>query len=295
MSIEKVSHERIVREGQLTAEDIGIIKQRRLPSTRLGFAYQLVYVRLVNYFPAQQPMEIEEDLLTYVALQLGIQKEEIERYQQRQPTITEHRQLVLTHLGLTRFEDAAKEPLESFLLEEATRVERIGALLQRAKQFLEETNVLFPSDYTLRRLIVKQRQAAREHVFSRVEQLITPSIKEQLDALLVIGSNRLTPFQALKKAPGRPSPPAILRLTEKLTRIRVTGVLDIDLSWLNNNYQRFLTSYARRCSADRLRKLGIFADPPKKTNPEIVSSRGKLRCLLQITIHTCFGNAVIAH
>jgi hypothetical protein len=44
----------------------------------------------------------------------------------------------------------------------------------------------------------------------------------------------------------------MLKLAEKLEQIQATGVLALDLSWLNNNYQRFLTRYARRCSADRL-------------------------------------------
>lgn len=47
----------------------------------------------------------------------------------------------------------------------------------------------------------------------------------------------------------------MLRLGEKLTVIQETGVLAVDLSWLNNNYQRSLTRYAARCSAERLRQL----------------------------------------
>jgi TnpA family transposase len=46
-----------------------------------------------------------------------------------------------------------------------------------------------------------------------------------------------------------------LRLVDKLERIQATGILSVDLSWLNNNYQRSLTRYARRCSAARLRNL----------------------------------------
>lgn len=47
----------------------------------------------------------------------------------------------------------------------------------------------------------------------------------------------------------------MLRLGELLQIIQETGVLTIDLTWLNNNYQRSLTRYARRCSADHLRAL----------------------------------------
>lgn len=47
----------------------------------------------------------------------------------------------------------------------------------------------------------------------------------------------------------------MLCLAEILQRIQETGALAIDLTWLNNNYQRSLTRYARRCSADHLRDL----------------------------------------
>ena len=39
-----------------------------------------------------------------------------------------------------------------------------------------------------------------------------------------------------------------------------TGILDVDLSWLNNNYQRALTNYVKGCSAYRLREL----NPPHR-------------------------------
>jgi TnpA family transposase len=48
------------------------------------------------------------------------------------------------------------------------------------------------------------------------------------------------------------------RLTEKLDRIEQTGVLEMDFSWLNNNYQRSLASYVRKCDAHRLREVEPF-------------------------------------
>jgi hypothetical protein len=86
---------------------------------------------------------------------------------------------------------------------------------------------------------------------------LTPELTGKLDALLVAGTRRLTPFQSLKQPPGRPSPAALLRLTDKLDQIRSTDILSLDLAWLNNNYQRMLARYARRCSADRVRDLQI--------------------------------------
>ena len=38
------------------------ILQRRRDHNRLGFAYQMAFVRLVNRFPAQQPLEVLPEL-----------------------------------------------------------------------------------------------------------------------------------------------------------------------------------------------------------------------------------------
>jgi len=44
-------------------------------------------------------------------------------------------------------------------------------------------------------------------------------------------------------------------LMHKMAAIEATGILGIDLSWLNANYQRALFHYVRKCSADRLREV----------------------------------------
>ena len=45
------------------------------------------------------------------------------------------------------------------------------------------------------------------------------------------------------------------RLTDKLAYIETTGILAVDLSWLNNNYQRALAFYVRGCNAYWLRQI----------------------------------------
>lgn len=59
----------------------------------------------------------------------------------------------------------------------------------------------------------------------------------------------------LKQASNRASASAIIKITEKLDKIKSTGILGIDLSWLNNNLQRWMNRYVRQATATRLRKL----------------------------------------
>jgi hypothetical protein len=125
----------------------------------------------------------------------------------------------------------------------------------QAKAFLKGNSILFPADSILRRLIGAQRQAARDHIYTRIANDLGTDLREKLDALLTAGSTRLTLFNSLKRPLRQPSPRSMLRLAEKLQPIQESGVLALDLSWLNNNYQRSLARYAHRCSTDRMRAL----------------------------------------
>ena len=255
MSVVGFSHDQIVGAARFNEADIVEIQKRRHTHNQLGFAYQLAFVRLTNRFPEQQPLEVVDVLLTYVSVQLDIPAEVIAVYQQRQPTLSEHRIVILDYLGLHRFGETENKRLEKFVFEEACRLEQTGPLLVQAKQYLKEAKILFPSDDTLRRLIVRQRQVAREHIYSRMATILSEDFKDQLDGLLTAGDEHLTPYQVLKQPPRKASPNSMLQLANKMKLIEDIGILKIDISWLNNNYQRSLTRYGQRCSADRMRNL----------------------------------------
>lgn len=93
------------------------------------------------------------------------------------------------------------------------------------------------------------------HIYKRIAGLLEKSSTEELEALIDTDDRRVSPFQVLKQPAGRPSPGAMLKLIERLDTIQSFGVMDIDISWLNNNLQRALTRYAKQCTATRLRRL----------------------------------------
>ncbi|MCB0016189.1 MAG: Tn3 family transposase [Anaerolineales bacterium] len=255
MPAARFTPEQIVARAQFSADDLAEIHKRRRDNNRLGFAYHLAFVRLANRFPVQQPLEVVDDLLAFVSIQLNIDAAVIATYEQRQQTMAEHRAALLVYLQLRRFEAEETSQLEAYLFAEACRLEQTGPLLVQAKHFLQENGILFPADGALRRLIGTQRRLAREYIYGRIANSLSDDLREKLDALLLAGGSRLTPFQSLKQPPRQPSPKSMLRLGEKLDMIQTTTALDVDLSWLNNNYQRSLAHYAQRCSADRLRVL----------------------------------------
>ena len=77
----------------------------------------------------------------------------------------------------------------------------------------------------------------------------------KLDLWLTPGREFHSTLHALKTPPGRPSPASLKKLAWKLEKLKESGALSIDLSWLNNNFQRSQARYVRRCTASRLREL----------------------------------------
>jgi hypothetical protein len=81
----------------LTEEDFVQLGRCRRPHNRLGFAYQVAFVRLFNRFPQQpfDPFELLEKLVCFSAAQLGLDAELIELYRKRQPTQARTREQVI--------------------------------------------------------------------------------------------------------------------------------------------------------------------------------------------------------
>ena len=255
MKLHAYTHQELVRVAQFTPDDLARIRECRQEHTCLGFAYQLAFVRLHHRFPAQQPLEMDDEIVTYVSVQLNIPASLIVAYQEQRRTIVNHQQELRIYLEVRRFGEAELGSLEAYLFDEACRLEQTGPLLNQAKRFLNEQLILYPGDEVLRRLIVKQRQAARDHIYERIANSLVQQTVEKLDDLLETNEAYFTPLRTLKQPPGWPSPASILRLTNKLELIRGIGVLPIDLSWLNNNYQRSLARYVHHRSASRLKQL----------------------------------------
>lgn len=145
--------------------------------------------------------------------------------------------------------------MKEFIFQEACRLEATRAILANTNRFLIENKILKPSDDTLLRLIIGQRDSAKEYIYKRIADALAEDTARKFDSLIETDDTRISSFQTLKQPPGRPSPSAILKLIERLEITQSIGVLDIDISWLNNNFQRALARYAKQCTATRLRRL----------------------------------------
>lgn len=103
------NREQLVSVARFSDLDLDFVNQCRHDHTRLGFAYQLAHVRLFNIFPNQKPFEVNQEVLAFVSLQLGLDEQLIVRYSNRQPTISGHQEAIRNFLGLRLFNSAVVE------------------------------------------------------------------------------------------------------------------------------------------------------------------------------------------
>ena len=127
------------------------IRQCRGVHNRLGFAYQLVFVRLLNRFPVQDPLEVEKDIIVYTSIQLGISDHQIKLYGKRRPTVSEHQDAIREYLGLQPLSESIAE-VKAFLFKEAYQLEQTSALTARLREFLRTHRILEPSQNTIFRI-----------------------------------------------------------------------------------------------------------------------------------------------
>lgn len=116
--------------------------------------------------------------------------------------------------------------------------------------------MLEPAEFRITRIVGEQRAQAREHIFRPAAASIRNGLAGTLEELLVVKPDETSSgLQAIKANPSKPSLDAMLTLLDKLRVIEATGVLGVDLLWLNGNYQRALFHQVRKSSGTRLRQL----------------------------------------
>ena len=87
------------------------------------------------------------------------------------------------------------------------------------------------------------------------ERLSAP-MRDGLDALIAVDDDQPhSPLNRIKASSSSPSVGGMKRLLARLELIEATGVLGVDVGWVNGNYQRILFHSVRTASADRVRRM----------------------------------------
>ena len=138
------------------------------------------------------------------------------------------------------------------------RLERTASLLARARAWLRDEHVLAPADSVLRRAIGAARHKARTLLTQRMAERRSAPMRDGLDALIAVDDDQPhSPLNRIKASSSSPSVGGMKRLLARLELIEATGVLGVDVGWVNGNYQRILFHSVRTASADRVRRMAV--------------------------------------
>lgn len=250
------SQKSLVYYGTLNSNDMVEINKCRGIDNKLGFTYQLIFIKLFNELPKIKPFEVIEEVLIYAAIQLDVESIKIDEYQNNRTKISDHQKSIIEYLQINIFNSGHKEQLEIFLFKKALRLESVSLLKVESIQYLKENKILCPNTEVLNRIISSQRKKARYHIFdmiqSRINIIVTKKLKE-----LISKDGEYSQLERLKAPPGRASSDSLLDLIKNLEIIKNTGVLSIETSDINSNYQKILTREIKIYSINRIRALDV--------------------------------------
>lgn len=272
----QIVHADLITFFTLSKADRAQLPRTTTASNRLGFALQLGALRYLGFSP-DDLTTAPEAVVVFMAEQLDVSPNELERYARRGRTRTEHLQQIRLYLGFRKATASSLAPLESWLLDRALEHDRPTLLLRLACEHLLRLRVMRPGITQLERLVASARQRAEEETYHRLRTILTKDCKARLDDLLTVdpelGHSR---FAWLQQPATLNSPQAILFTLAKRACCQQWGVESWDLSSLNPNRLKFLAQIARRSTNQALQRMSE-ARPAKEPRSEL--PYGNFDCL----------------
>ena len=209
----------------LTDTDRALTGKRRGEHNRLGFALQLVTVRLIGSF-LEDPLDVPTAVVDFVAHQLEVADPScLKHYVGRRKTPLEHQWELAREYGWRPFADAEAE-LAVWIHD---RVWSTGdgpaAVLEACVTWLREHRVLLPGPSTLDRLVARVHEDAEKELWDLLAALPTPPQAEQLVGLLSVPKGAtFSDLERLRRGPTTASAKSMLAALGRCKEINAFGL-----------------------------------------------------------------------
>ena len=167
----------------LAPEDLALLAD--LPDAgRLGLAAQLAYWRQHGRFPDEEA-DLAPAVVGHLAAQVGVAADALDGYDWTGRTGRRHRRLILDHLAVAAFDDAAEARFRCWLAEGLLPGEPAPAVLEaEVGAWFARERVGRPGAYRLARILRSACAAHDDAVLQRVADRLDAGARERLDALL---------------------------------------------------------------------------------------------------------------
>ena len=269
----------------LAPEDLALLAD--LPDAgRLGLAAQLAYWRQHGRFPDEEA-DLAAAVVGHLAAQVGVAADALDGYDWTGRTGRRHRRLILDHLAVAAFDDAAEARFRRWLAEGLLPGEPAPAVLEaEVGAWFARERVGRPGAYRLDRILRSACAAHDDAVLQRVADRLDAGARERLDALLA-DDGEGTAFARLAADPGRVGLESLLAEIGKLERSRALALPPDLLRGVHpDQVRRFRrraaveTAWELRRHPDRIRlPLLAFWCAPREA--EVVD--GLVELLIQVT------------
>ena len=214
----------LIRHYTFSESDLSIIRQRRGPANRLGFAVQLCYLRFPGVIlGADEPPF--PPLLRLVANQLKVGIESWDEYGQREQTRREHLVELQTVFGFQPFTIGHYRQAVQLLTELAMQTDK-GIVLARALiEHLRRQSVIVPALNAVERASAEAITRANRRLYDALAEPLTDVHRRRLDDLLKRRDNGKTTWLAwLRQSPVKPNSRHML---EHIERLKAWQALDL--------------------------------------------------------------------
>lgn len=206
----------LIQHYTFNETDLSIIRQRRRPANRLGFAVQLCYLR----FPGIV-LGVEEPpfppLLRLVAMQLKVPVESWNEYGLRDQTRREHLVELQTRFGFKAFTMSHYRQAVHTLTELALQTDKGIVLANTLVENLRRQTIILPAMNAIERACAEAITRANRRIHAALADSLLPVHCQRLDELLKRKEGSKTTWLAwLRQSPVKPNSRHMLEHIERL-------------------------------------------------------------------------------
>ncbi len=214
----------LIRYYTFSDTDLSIIRQRRGPPNRLGFAVQLCYLRFPGIILGvdQPPFP---PLLKLVADQLKAPVESWSDYGQREQTRREHLVELQTAFGFQPFTMSHYRQAVQTLTELALQTDKGIVLAEALVEHLRRHSIILPAINAIERICAEAITSANRRIYAALSDPLSDIHRLRLDDLLKRRDNGKTTWLAwLRQSPAKPNSRQMLEHIERLKAWQALGL-----------------------------------------------------------------------
>ncbi|EPA5245640.1 Tn3-like element TnAs3 family transposase, partial [Escherichia coli] len=236
------SKDDLIRHYTFNDTDLSIIRQRRGPANRLGFAVQLCYLRFPGVILGVDELPFPP-LLKLVADQLKVGVESWNEYGQREQTRREHLSELQTVFGFRPFTMSHYRQAVQMLTELAMQTDKGIVLASALIGHLRRQSVILPALNAVERASAEAITRANRRIYDALAEPLADAHRRRLDDLLKRRDNGKTTWLAwLRQSPAKPNSRHML---EHIERLKAWQALDLPTGIERLVHQNRLLKIAR--------------------------------------------------